>query len=325
MAVRMKDIAAIVGVSQTTVSHVLLGRDAEFRIRSDTARKVREAAARMGYAPSALARNFKQHRSHSIGLAVGDVANPFWAHLVLGAQQEAERQGYTLVVSHTGESVEKERKLATLLRERRIDGAILSPSHLQPRHLAALRKERLPFVLVDRAVRGLDVPSVITDSIAGVRLAVDHLVGRGHRRIAYLGGPTHISTFRDRLRGYRRAMARHALKPGPIGVTPSDPEEARKAALRLFQNGAQASALVAANYWLTIGALRGVPEDVVVVGFDDLYLADLFRRPVTTVAQPVEELGRQAVRLLLQEIAKPGSAHRHLILPPRLVVRRARP
>jgi LacI family transcriptional regulator len=324
MAVRMKDIAAMLGISQTTVSHVLRGRDGEFRIGAETARRVRETAEKLGYRPSVLARNFKDHRAYSLCLAVGDLTNPFWAGLALGAQPEAERHGYTLVVSHTGESGEKERHIIDGLRDRRVDGLILSPVNVKARHLGSLRREGLPFVLVDRTIDGLDVPSVATDSVAGMALAVDYLVGRGHHQIAYLGGPTHVSTFRDRLRGFREAMERRGLRPGPHAVAPSEPEAARRAAARLFQKPSQATAVIAGNFWLTIGVLRAAPDDVVVVGFDDLFLADLLRRPVTTVAQPVEDLGRQAVRLLLEEIAKPGGS-RHIVLPPKLIVRGGRP
>src|SRR5713101_2416324 len=230
----MKDIAHRAGVSQATVSHVLRGRDGEFRISAATAARISEIARQLGYRPSALARNFKTHRAYSLCLAVGDLTNPFWAGLAMGAQDEAERHGYTLVVSHTGETEEKELSVVEMLREQRVDGVILSPAYHKPRHLGALRAEGLPFVFVDRTIEGLDVPSVVTDSVAGMRLAVDHLVSRGHRRIAYIGGPTETSTFRDRLRGYRQAMAAHRLRPGPYAVAPSKPEAAREAALRLF-------------------------------------------------------------------------------------------
>lgn len=316
----MKDIADRLGVSQATVSHVLRGRDSELRISAHTAERIHQTAHQLGYRPSALARNFKDHRARSLCLAVGDLADPFWAGLALGAQHEAERHGYTLVVSHTGEAQEKEQLVVEMLRERRVDGIILSPAHHEPRHLAALRAERLPFVFVDRTIEGLDVPSVVTDSLAGLRLAVDHLVDRGHHRIAYLGGPTEISTFRDRLLGYRQALAAHGLEPGPYAVTPSDPDAARDAAARLFGRRPLATAIIAANFWLTVGTLRAAPDDVVVVGFDDIFLADLLRRAVTTVVQPVEDLGRSAVHLLLEDIAGRG-ASRQLVLPPRLVVR----
>jgi len=316
----MKDIALRAGVSQATVSQVLAGRVSEFRISVETASRVQRMAEELGYRPSALARSFKNHRAYSLCLAVGDLTNPFWAGLAMGAQEEADAHGYTLVVNHTGETEEKERLVVEMVRERRVDGAILAPSHHKSRHFATLAAERLPIVFVDRTIQGLDVPSVITDSVAGLRLAVDHLVARGHRNIAYLGGPTETSTFRDRLRGYRKALARHGLKPGPLTVAARDPEAARDVVAQLFAGGGHATAIIAANFWLTVGALRGAPADVVVVGFDDLFLADLLRRPVTTIAQPVEDLGRHAVRLLLDDPHAPG-VNRHLVLPPKLVVR----
>src|SRR5919109_233434 len=131
MSVRMKDVARSLGLSQTTVSHVLRGRDAEFRIGAETADRVRAEAERLRYQPSALARSFKQHRAYSLALAVGDLANPFWAGLAVAAQQEAQAHGYVLVVNHTGESLANERQLLELLRQKRVDGLILSAAHLK--------------------------------------------------------------------------------------------------------------------------------------------------------------------------------------------------
>ena len=316
----MKDIARRVGVSQATVSQVLAGRVSEFRISTETAARVQRMAQELGYRPSALARSFKNHRAYSLCLAVGDLTNPFWAGLAMGAQEEAEAHGYTLVVTHTGDTEDKERLVVDMVRERRVDGAILAPSHHKSRHFATLASERLPIVFVDRTIQGLDVPSVITDSVAGMKLAVDHLVDRGHRNIAYLGGPIETSTFRDRLKGFRKALTKHRLPPGPMAVASRDPETAREAVAQLFAGGGHATAIIAANFWLTVGALRAAPADLVVVGFDDLFLADLLRRAVTTVVQPVEDLGRHAVRLLMGDPNTPG-AERHLVLPPRLVVR----
>jgi LacI family transcriptional regulator len=320
MRVRMMDIARRVGVSQATVSQVLAGRVTEFRISTETAARVQRMAEELGYRPSALARSFKNHRAYSLCLAVGDLTNPFWAGLAMGAQREAEAHGYTLVVSHTGETEDKERQVVDMVRERRVDGAILAPSHHKSKHFATIVTERLPIVFVDRTIDGLDVPSVVTDSVAGLELAVDHLVDRGHRHIAYLSGPTEQSTFRDRLKGYRQALARHRLRPGPFAVAPSDADSGRDAVARLFAARGRATAIIAANFWLTVGALRAAPADVVVVGFDDLFLVDLFRRCVTTVVQPVEDLGRHAVRLLLSDPHAPD-VDRHLVLPPRLLVR----
>lgn len=320
MSMRMKDIARHLGVSQTTVSHVLRGREVEYRIGSKTATRVREAAETLGYHPSALGRNLKYQRANTLALAVGDLANPFWAGLAVAAQLEAERHGYMLVVNHTGESLQKERQLLEMLRQKRVDGLILSAGHLKPRDLTKLSEEQRPLVLVDRTIDGLDLPSVVTDSIAGLQMAVDHLVSRGHRRIGFLGGPNEIITFRDRRRGYREAMMEQGLRLGPFAVAEATPEAAEEAVKGLFGKSSSPTALIAANIWLTMGALRGTPDDIDVVGFDDIYLADMLRRRVTTIAQPVEELGRNAVRLLLEEIAHPGTNH-HVVLPPHIIVR----
>jgi LacI family transcriptional regulator len=290
------------------------------RISAITAAKIQAVARELGYRPSAIARSLQSQRSQTIGLAVGDLTDPFWAGLAVGAQQEAEKHGYLVVVVNTVESEDKERLVVEMLREHRVDGLILTPSHARPKHLVALVADRLPFVLVDRTVPGLKVPSVVADSRGGIRLAVDHLVSRGHRRIAYVGGTTQISTFRDRFEAYREAMTHHRLKVGPHVVTTSDPEAARRAVEGMFGGPPTATAIIAANMWLTVGALRAVPDDVTVVGFDDLFLPDLLRRSVTAIVQPVQELGSQAVRLLLETIADPSTS-RQLVLPTRLVVR----
>ena len=320
MPVRMKDVAEAVGLSQTTVSHVLRGREVEFRIGSDTAERVRAAARRLRYQPSALARNLKHHRAYTLALAVGDLANPFWAGLAVAAQSEAERHGYMLVVNHTGESPAKERHLLEMLRQRRVDGLILSGAHLCEADLLALLREARPVVLVDRTVDGVDLPHVVTDSIAGMTMAVDHLVKKGHRRIGFIGGPHHMSSFRERLSGFRAALGAHGLRRGPQAIVAADPDPAQRATAAMFRTASAPTALIAANIWLTIGALRGAPDDVEIVGFDDIYFADMLRRPVTTIAHDLTELGRQAVTLLLAQIAHHGAAQK-VVLPPRLIVR----
>ncbi|MGZ8869223.1 MAG: LacI family DNA-binding transcriptional regulator [Thermoanaerobaculia bacterium] len=320
MPVRMKDIARSLGLSQTTVSHVLRGREAEYRIGAKTADRVRAAAVKLRYQPSALARNLKHHRAYTIALATGDLANPFWAGIAGAAQTEAERHGYMLVVNQMGESIDKEQQLLEMLRHRRVDGLILSAAHLKPKDLAALREERRPLVLVDRTSDEIDLPSVVTDSSAGIHLAVDHLIARGHRRIAYLGGHQYISTFRDRLGAFRRAMAERGMQPGPRATADASPDAAEVAAAKLFLRKPHPTAVIAANIWMTVGALRGTPEDVELVGFDDIYLADMLRRPLATIAHPVEELGRHAIRVLLDEIAHRGTNER-VVLAPRLIVR----
>ena len=325
--VRMKDIALKLHLSQTTVSHVLTGKHEHYRISAATVARVKKMAEELGYRSSALARAFRDRRSYSVALAVEDLNNPFWTGVATGAEQEAEREGYVLVVSNTNGDSLRERRSVQMLQERRVDGMIVSPVTVTDQVLSDLRKEGLPFVQIDRSVKGEDIPCVRTDHGAGSVLAVDHFVGRGRRDIAYIGGPLEIQTFELRLEGFRKALARHDLKPAAVKlVTPT--EEAGAAALKeLLASAQRPTAVYTANIKLTIGALRAireagiaVPSTMEIVGFDDISTADLFSLPVSTVCQDVEAIGREAFRSLLR-VMNGQKVPRELLIPPRLKVR----
>ncbi len=326
--VRMKDIARKLRLSQTTVSHVLTGKHEHYRISRATVDRVRKAAEELGYRSSALARAFRDRRSYSVALAVEDLTNPFWTGVAIGAEREAEAQGYVLVVANTGGNPGRERRAVQMLQEHRVDGLIVSPVTVADTTLAELRKDGRPLVQIDRSVRGEDIPCVRTDHGAGSALAVDHLVKRGHREIAHLAGPLRIQTFQYRLDGFRKAMARHGLRPAAVEIVENPvAEEARKAVRVLLDRKPRLTALYTANIWLTLGALRAVkdaglsiPGDLELVGFDDLADADLLASPVSTIAQDVEEIGRQAFKALLR-VMKGEKVAREALIPPRLVAR----
>lgn len=325
--VRMKDIAARLRLSQTTVSHVLTGKHEHYRISPATVARVRKMAEDMGYQSNALARAFRDRRSYSVALSVEDLTNPFWTGVAIGAEREAERHGYVLVVCNTARDAERERRMVAMLRERRIDGLIVSPITVTDRILLALHKEARPFVQIDRSIKGVDFPCVRTDHLAGSALAVDHLVKGGRKEIAYVGGPLMIQTFAIRLEGFRKAMSRHGLKPFATEIIDAQSEDARKAVRNLFSGATRPDAIYSANIWITLGALRAirelglsVPRDLEVVGFDDIAEADLLAYPVTTVAQDVEAIGREAFKMLTR-VMKSESVPSEVLVPPRLVVR----
>jgi len=325
--VRMKDIAARLRLSQTTVSHVLTGKHEHYRISPATVDRVRKMAEELGYRSSALARAFRERRSYSVMLAVEDLTNPFWTGVAIGAEKEAEAQGYVLVVSNTGGKAERERRAVQMLQEKRIDGLIVSPVTVADQALLDLRKDGLPFVQIDRSIKGGDVPCVRTDHETGSALAVDHLVRRGRKQIAYVGGPVETQTYEYRLEGYKKALAKHGLKPGAIRLVTPQPAEAERAVRELLASTPRPTALYTANIWITLGALRAVrdaklsvPGDLEIVGFDDIAEADLLRDPVTTVGQDVEAIGRESFRLLLK-VMKGQKAPPEVLIPPRLIVR----
>lgn len=325
--VRMKDIAAKLRLSQTTVSHVLTGKHEHYRISPATVERVRKMADDLGYRSSALARAFRDRKSYSVTLAVEDLTNPFWTGVAIGAEKEAEAQGYLLVVSNTGGNADRERRAVQMLQERRVDGLIVSPLTVTDRVLLDLRKDGLPFVQIDRSIKGEDVPCVRTDHAAGSAMAVDHLVRRGRTEIAYVGGPTEIQTFEVRLEAFRKALAKRGLKPAAIHCIPAQTHDAHRTVREILARKPGPTALYTANIWITLGALRAVrdlglqiPTDLEIVGFDDIAVADLFPYPVSTVWQDVEAIGRESFRMLLR-VMNGQKAPREVLIPPRLIVR----
>ncbi|MBI3855425.1 MAG: LacI family DNA-binding transcriptional regulator [Planctomycetes bacterium] len=323
----MKDIATKLHLSQTTVSHVLTGKHEHYRISAATVARVKKMAEELGYRSSALARAFRDRRSYSVALAVEDLTNPFWTGVAIGAEKEAEAQGYVLVVSNTNGDSARERRTVQMLQERRVDGMIVSPVTVTDEVLADLRKEGLPFVQIDRSIKGEDVPCVRTDHVAGSALAVDHLVKRGREELAYVGGPLHIQTFDLRLEGFRKAMARHGLKPAAVKLVANDEDAGAAVVRELLALNPRPTGLYTASIKLTIGALRAVreaglqvPSELEIVGFDDISTADLFSMPVSTVCQDVEAIGREAFRALLRVMGG-QKVQREQLLPPRLKVR----
>jgi LacI family transcriptional regulator len=323
----MKDIAEKLKLSPTTVSHVLTGKAKRYRIGDETIKRVQRMAERMGFQSNHLARAFKAQKSHSVALVVGDLTNPFWTGVAIGAQREAEAHGYTLFVCNTEEALERERRTVMMLQERRVDGLILSPTHLKEDYLESLHKQGLPFVLVDRLLEDLPVPFVLTDNVAGAAMAAEHLIRRGHKRIAYIGGPERIMTFRDRFAGFTKKLDEHGLEPAAVLTIDASVDDAAEAVKTLLAKAPRPTALFTGNIWITMGALQAiqnaglsVPQDIDIVGFDDLPRANLLRYPVTTVAQEVDAMGREAFRLLLKVI-NGEKVERGTLLKPRLVVR----
>jgi LacI family transcriptional regulator len=325
--VRMKDIATKLHLSQTTVSHVLTGKHEHYRISAATVARVKKMAEELGYRSSALARAFRDRRSYSIALAVEDLTNPFWTGVAIGAEKEAEAQGYVLIVSNTNGDSGREKRTVQMLQERRVDGMIVSPVTVTDEILADLHRDGLPFVQIDRSIKGEDVPCVRTDHGAGSGLAVDHLVKRGHQEIAYIGGPVHIQTFDLRLEGFKKAIAKHGLKASAVKLVANEEDDAAAAVKELLAAKTRPTALYTASIKLTIGALRSireagvkVPSEIEIVGFDDIAMADLFSMPVTTVCQDVEAIGREAFRALIK-VMNGQKVQRELLLPPRLKAR----
>ena len=325
----MKEVAAAAGVSVATVSHVINGT--RF-VRPALADRVREAMTTLGYTPDGRARSLRVRRTHTLGLVVPDNSNPFFAELARLVEEEGFDAGYTTILGNSTEQPERERRYVETLAARRVDGLIVAPSrHDDGTFAALLRASGIPVVVIDRDLALLGADLVVYDNVGGSRAAVAHLLELGHERIAYVAGPLDVATSRERLRGFRDAVADAAVELRDEWVVEGDFQYAsgRAAAARLLDARAPVTAIFAANDLMAAGVAselgaRGlrVPEDVSVVGYDDAPLAVMVAPTLTTVRQPLAEMAETAVSFLLDRIrgAEPDQPRR-VVLPTELVVR----
>ncbi len=323
--VTLRDVAQEAGVSIKTVSRVV---NREPLVNSETAARVAEIAERLGYRPNELARSLKGKASRTIGLIIADISNPFFADVCQAVEQVARQRGYSVVLCASGEDVEAEQEYVGILTSRRVDGLLLVPA---PEGHGYLKKEQaagLPIVALDRPAEGIETDVVMVENRSAAREATEHLIGRKHRRIAFVGDDQRIFTARERLEGYMEALKAAELEPiYKLGV--GSISSAEKATESLLALPNRPTAFFAGNSVMTAGVLCAVekaelriPEDMAFVGFDDFELLSILRSNLTLVRQPTRELGRKAAELLFDRLD--GKAHpetQHLILPTELVIR----
>ncbi len=309
--VKLIDVARAAGVHPGTASRAL-NPATQGQVSLETTRRVAQVAKRLGYVPNPIARGLRTARSYIIGLVVPDVTNPLFPPMVRGAEHVLSAAGYTLVLTDTDNDELAERRQVEQLRARGTDGFILATARWDDPLLQAIADQGIPAVLVNRNTSGSRLPYVGGDERTGVHLAVEHLAGLGHRRIAHLAGPVDTSTGRERAAAFRQAMLQHGL-PTPralIRACSAYTEAAGEAATEaLLAGGHDFTAVVAGNDLIAIGALSilagaglSCPGDVSVVGFNDLPLVDKLTPALTTVTLPLREMGVLAAQILLDRI-----------------------
>jgi LacI family transcriptional regulator len=323
----VQDVARRAGVSVATVSYVLNGtRFVSAGLRERVLAAVRE----LHYEPNAAARTLRSNRSHTLGLILPDLRNPFFTETVRGIEDVAEAHGYTVLLANSDEDPQREATHLRVLRAKHVDGLIIAPAGGPYQELEQLVDMGFPLVLLDRDLAGLGASSVMLDNEAAARAAVDHLIGLGHRRIGMIAGRPPISSTVDRQRGYRRALDKAGLPFDEqlVATGGSTIEGGAAAASSLLERRSPPTAIFSANNLMTIGAVMAierhglsVPRDIALVGFDDFPWADVFRPRLTTVAQPLYDLGRTAADLVLKQLSGAGHHAERVLLPGTLVVR----
>lgn len=327
----LRDVAADAGVHPATASRAL-NPGTRALVNEETARRVLDSAARLGYRPNPIARGLKTNRSYTIGVVVPDLRNPLFPPIARGVEERLEPSGYTSLLANTDNDHEREKLSFEALRARQVDGLITGSARRHHPLLRELCDSGLPVVQVNRRMDDEDIPSVVADDIAGVRLAIDHLAELGHVRIAHVAGSLETSTGQQRFDGFLRAMqacgieADEALMPTALNYSEAEGHRLTKA---LIESGRQFTAILAGNDLMALGCIDAIneaglrcPDDVSVVGFNDMDWSARFAPPLTTVRVPHYELGVQAADLLLERLAtdEPGPA-KHLVLPVEMVVR----
>ncbi len=324
------DVAKRAGVAPITVSRVINNSG---YASEETRRRVEVAVAELGYVPSGPARSLRLKRTNSIALVLTDITNPFFTTIARGVEDAASDAAYTVTYCNTDEDEAKERKNVDLLLQQGVDGILLVPALSKPDAVAKIKSHQLPVVVLDRRIPGAKVDTVRCDSERGAYQLVRFLLDLGHRRVAILGGPTGTSTADDRLSGYRRAITEAGLKevPGWIQSGLFTQASGYVMAMNVLDQKPRPTALFAANNFIAIGAMQAlqacdlaVPDDVSLVGFDDLLPAVGALPFLTVAAQPAYEMAQAATRLLLARIAgEAPEEYQEIVMPTELIVRRS--
>ena len=304
--VTIRDVAEKANVSVATVSHVINGTR---KVAPETEARVRRAMEELGYQPNAIAQSLRKRTTYAIGILVSDITNPFFATLVRGAEDAALEAGYSVIVCNSDEDPQKEDMYIRALWRRRIDGMLIAPTRdgTSPA-IQELAQRKIPFVFVDRKAKGIEADAVLSDNVGGAYLATKHLIERGHKRIGIILGIPGATTTEERLLGYRQALEEAGLPFSEELVVWGGyrMEVGRKACAKLLSLAEPPTAVFSTNNLMTVGVLqelfrRGIriPEEIAVVGFDDLEWAEIVHPPLTVVAQHPYEIGYQAFKLFL--------------------------
>jgi len=319
----IKDVAKAAGVSTATVSRVLANNAP---IKPETRERVLKAVADLNYRPNLIARSLRAQKSAKIGLVVSDIRNPFFTAIGRAVEDAAYEQGYSILMCNTDENPEKEELYLNLLYDENVAGVIFSPTH-QFNINSQTYNQKMPFVIIDRAVDSSDVDMVLLDNVAAAYELTEHLISNGYRKLAGLFGDA-SSTGQERSRGFHKALKDHHLAPVAAHFIAPRIQQGYETSMALLSQADRPDAIFTSNSLLTAGAYQAardsklkVPNDVAIVGFDETTWGALVDPPITVIAQPTEEIGRTATELLFQRIQEPSRSPKTVILKGSLIAR----
>ena len=325
----MRDVARAAGVSVQTVSCVVNGKPG---ITEETRQRVQAAIAQLGYRPYTVARSLRTRRTRTLAVVVSDIANPSFSTMASAAEDYAHTFGYSLTFYNTHDDVEREAQYIRMATERWVDGVLFVSAEDHMKSLETLREAGIPSVAIDRIPEHYTGPSVTLNNVKAGRMAAEHLLDLGHTCIAHISGPLALRLARERLQGFEEAIRERGLAPGPCAMGEGNWEcmAGYRAMQRLLAHRPRPTAVFSANDRMAIGAMRAiaeaglrVPDDISVIGLDDIELAAFQNPPLTTVRQSFAQLATLGVQLLLDILGGKEIAQPQLVIEPELVVRQS--
>ncbi|WP_144876775.1 LacI family DNA-binding transcriptional regulator [Microbacterium sp. 1.5R] len=328
MAVSIREVAERAGVSVGTVSNVLNRPE---KVSADTVERVHAAIDLLGFVRNDAARQLRAGRSRTIGLVVLDVRNPFFAEIARGAEERADAHGLAVLVANSDEKAEREARHLDLFEEQRVAGVLVTPVGESAQRLERMQERGTPIVLVDRESQDSRFAAVAVDDIEGGRVAMQHLLEMGRRRVAFVGGPVTLRQVSDRLRGAQAVAGEAGVGLEFIATAALTVEEGRRAGRQILDRvaGQRPDAVFAANDLLALGVLQSlvmtgdarVPQDIALIGYDDIDFAAAAVIPLSSVRQPAALIGSTAVDLLLAGARGEAPDAEKAIFRPELIAR----
>ncbi len=326
----INDVAKQAGVAPITVSRVINNSG---YISQETRGRVEQAISVLGYVPNALARGLRSKRTNTLALVMTDITNPFFTSIARGVEDVASESGFSVIYCNTDESESEEYKYAQILAQKKVDGIIIVPACSQSKTVEFFQALDIPVVLLDRRIPEVQIDTVRCDSIAGAYKLVKLLLGLGHKRITMISGQRGVSTAEDRAIGYHRAMTEAGLEEyEQVYFGSFTQDSGYELAQKALTSPDPPTAFVGANNFITIGIMKAlrnqklrVPEDITLVGFDDLPLPLFIDEPFLTVAvQPAYEMGKKVAELLLHRlVGKAPDECQEVILPIEIIQRKS--
>jgi LacI family transcriptional regulator len=329
------ELAKKVGVSKTTISR-FLNNEAAGHISAETQKKIMEAIEELNYHPNDLVRSLKRKKTNVIGVLVNDISNPFFTQMIKGIDSELQKAGYNMMVCSSNMDIEREMNILKMLEQKQMDGILVIGINLPTEHIEHL-KIKTPIVLLERATVNSEMDCFIIDNIEGVDIAIKHLVNKGYKRIAHMKGTEASEISNERYHAYITSMLKYGREVNPQYIVCGNYEinDAYKAMAKLMQLGNPPDAVFCSNDLMAIGAIQylqeknyRIPEDIAVVGYDDIQMASIVSPRLTTIKQPILKLSIDGTKTLLQRIKEKDDdcqikAIENVALKPEIIIRQS--